>query len=319
MNLKKIDRQILYHLSADSSVSLTKLSKILKTSKQVISYNLSKLIESGIIRKFYPIVDYSMIDMMPVRVLLRLEHTDPKRENEIMEFIKSTGTVKSIQKVDDYFDIVAESVQKGTEQVYNFLVDLKEKFRDNIVETHTNLIAKKEFFAFAIFGEGRQLENHEFGYKKIVYSNHEKEIKLDETDRKILAELEKNSRTNKVILAQRLKLNPKTLIYRIKRMESQKIIVGYSILVDWKLLGQVHYKVLLDPCVHNNSEYEKLKEFLRKNRRVIGINKVISDNLIEFEIISENQNILLDFINILRTEFSGVIKTYDILYIREEM
>ncbi|MCH8537840.1 MAG: leucine-responsive transcriptional regulator Lrp [Alkalimonas sp.] len=56
--------------------------------------------------------------------------------------------------------------------------------------------------------------------------------KLDRTDRKILAELQRDGRVSNVELAKRIGLSPTPCLERVRKLESEQYILGYTALVD---------------------------------------------------------------------------------------
>ncbi len=61
--------------------------------------------------------------------------------------------------------------------------------------------------------------------------------KIDELDRKILYELSKNSRESFRQIARRLGVSIATVINRVKRLEEDGIIKGYTVSIDAEKLG----------------------------------------------------------------------------------
>lgn len=64
-----------------------------------------------------------------------------------------------------------------------------------------------------------------------------KQMEIDATDLRILAELRKNCRRSFREMAKALNLSPATIIGRVKRLEKQNYIAGYSANVDFLRLG----------------------------------------------------------------------------------
>lgn len=60
---------------------------------------------------------------------------------------------------------------------------------------------------------------------------------VDELDRKILAELLKDSRTSSREIAKKLGTSAGTVLARIRRMEEEGVIKGYSAILDYEKLG----------------------------------------------------------------------------------
>jgi Lrp/AsnC family leucine-responsive transcriptional regulator len=60
---------------------------------------------------------------------------------------------------------------------------------------------------------------------------------LDETDVRILKEIQEDARISNVDLAERIGLSPSPCLRRLKRLEEEKIVRGYMTLVDQNAVG----------------------------------------------------------------------------------
>lgn len=313
--INKIERDVLYHLSTNSNVSLTKLSKKMGKSKQVLSYNIKKLIERGIILKFFPIIDYNLLGYTEFRILLRLNNSSDEQEQKIINFLKKQKNVKKILKVNNYFNLVFEVMENDISRLYELVFCLEQHFGRHFIEKDIDVVSKKEFLTYEMFKDKEKT-----GEKlSIIIYNEKKGMELDNRDLKILEEIEKNSWINYVELSSKVRMNPKTLIYRIKRLEKSDIIKGYSIYLDWKKLGMVHYRVLIDSYLSNKEEFEALIKKIRNNPDVVSIKTVISKYVLEFDMISKSYNEMAEFISNLKSNFPDTIKTTDLLYVEQEI
>lgn len=61
--------------------------------------------------------------------------------------------------------------------------------------------------------------------------------KIDATDRKILRELQANARLTNQELSEKVGLSPSPCLRRLRRLESEGIITGYSVTLDDEKLG----------------------------------------------------------------------------------
>jgi DNA-binding Lrp family transcriptional regulator len=68
---------------------------------------------------------------------------------------------------------------------------------------------------------------------------------MDATDRRIIAELRANGRLSNVELAERVGLTPAPCLRRVKRLEDDGVIVGYTALVDPIAMGHA-FEVLVN-------------------------------------------------------------------------
>jgi DNA-binding Lrp family transcriptional regulator len=78
-------------------------------------------------------------------------------------------------------------------------------------------------------------------------------VRLDETDLRILAELQADGRMTNVELARRVGMSAPPCLRRVRALEEAGIIKGYRALVDEKALG---YQIVCFAFVHLSSQAE---------------------------------------------------------------
>lgn len=80
---------------------------------------------------------------------------------------------------------------------------------------------------------------------------------LDKKDKKILYELDQNSRQPLTKIAKIVNLSRESILYRIKKYQAEGIIRGYLIIIDMAKLGFIHNKIYLK--LHNITEEQENK------------------------------------------------------------
>jgi DNA-binding Lrp family transcriptional regulator len=98
-------------------------------------------------------------------------------------------------------------------------------------------------------------------------------FKLDLKDRKILYELDLNSRASCSLIAKKVGLSTEVVNYRIKKLEEEKIITQYQTIINLYKLGIIQFKICLS-FEHLNSE--KIKEILRELEKKDSVKWVVS-------------------------------------------
>ena len=89
-------------------------------------------------------------------------------------------------------------------------------------------------------------------------------MKVDKTDRKILAQLVDNSKMMSKELSRKLRIHPNTLLQRLKKLESAGAIVKYSAVVDYS-----KFEKKLQAIIFLNVDMEKKwEEALRPMARL---------------------------------------------------
>ena len=101
---------------------------------------------------------------------------------------------------------------------------------------------------------------------------------LDDTDKKILNILTQNSKVPLDQIAKKLEISKSTVHYRIKRLESEKIIDGYHAKVNFSRLGDDFQAIIHIRAKYSEDYVENLGKELAKIQGVWAIYNVLGDN-----------------------------------------
>lgn len=85
-------------------------------------------------------------------------------------------------------------------------------------------------------------------------------IKLTKKDRKILYQLELNSRQSLSSIARKVKLSKEVVNYNINKMEKNRLIKSYSLILDLSRLGYSTFRILLNFKDYDDKLIERLKK-----------------------------------------------------------
>jgi DNA-binding Lrp family transcriptional regulator len=111
-------------------------------------------------------------------------------------------------------------------------------------------------------------------------------LKLDRTDIKILYELQKNGRITNVELADLVHLSPSPCLMRVKRLQAEGFIEGYSAQINLGKLGQT-LTVFTEITLKNHRQVDFA-------RFLTAIDKV--DQVIECHLVSGGYDYLVKFV-----------------------
>ena len=131
---------------------------------------------------------------------------------------------------------------------------------------------------------------------------------IDEIDYKILTQLGKNARQTSLEVSQNINETERIVRYRIKRLELQKIILGYRVFIDTTLLGLKYYKIFLQLKDIKFADFKKINYFLTQNPNIIYITEALGGYDLEFEAQFIDSIELNKFINNIKNNFPLNIK-----------
>jgi DNA-binding Lrp family transcriptional regulator len=122
-------------------------------------------------------------------------------------------------------------------------------------------------------------------------------MKLDQIDVKILYELQKNGRIANVDLAELVNLSPSPCLMRVKKLQQEGYITGYSARINMSKLGQ-SLTVFTEVTLKNHRQTDFA-------RFLAAIEKL--DNVVECHLVSGGYDYLVKFVT------SGIVEYQEIM------
>lgn len=123
-------------------------------------------------------------------------------------------------------------------------------------------------------------------------------MKLDKIDIKILSEMQKNGRITNVELADLVNLSPSPCLMRVKKLQSEGYITGYSAQVDVSKLGQT-LTVFTEITLKNHRQID-FARFLATVEKI--------DSVIECHLVSGGYDYLMKFVTAGIVEYQTIME-----------
>ncbi|TRL40279.1 MULTISPECIES: Lrp/AsnC family transcriptional regulator [Rhizobium] len=123
-------------------------------------------------------------------------------------------------------------------------------------------------------------------------------MKLDRIDIKILSELQKNGRITNVELADLVNLSPSPCLMRVKKLQSEGYITGYSAQINVAKLGQT-LTVFTEVTLKNHRQIDFA-------RFLAAVEKL--DSVIECHLVSGGYDYLLKFVTASVVEYQTIME-----------
>lgn len=303
------DKKILFELDFDARQSFSELGKKVGLSKQVVEYRVNNLIKKGIINGFYPVINIPKLGYHYCRLSITLQNISPEEQEKIILDLESDHRVFWLLEVQGSFDLLIVIWAPTLKFFRDFVDEFMVKYSSYVKHKMENI--------------GLDVIHYQHRYllqKKETSEIHIKETSerfvIDELDHKILIWLCENARIPLIKIAEKLKENPRTIAYRIARME-KGLIESYKTVIDHNKLGYTYLKVFVNLSNHNK-DIKKIKECIKNNPATIYLVEGINlHGDIDFEIMIKNNNELLNLIRDLRKNFPAMIADYNtVAYLR---
>lgn len=306
------DKKLLYELDLNARETTSKLAKKVRLSQQAISYRIKNLIEKGIIRQFYTVINVAKLGYTFYKVYFRLQNINPKIEREIINFLVDHKNVFWVGTCDGAWDLSTSVLAKHVVEFEKILEEINSKFAKYILTKSILIVSQVPHFTKAyLLDKATEREFIEFG-------GIPEEIKIDEIDYKILKMLSNNARISLLEIVEKTNLTLDVVRYRIKKLQKEKIIQSFRIWIDLDLIDYKFYKLLVSLQNYSKEDLDNLIDFCKTHKNIVYILKTLGGWDLEIEIevedIKDFHNIVVEF----RNNFQNIIKDYQPLLIFRE-
>ena len=143
---------------------------------------------------------------------------------------------------------------------------------------------------------------------------HGEKVKLDSKDKKILEQLQKNCRQTIAEIAKATKLPRDVVVYRIKKLEKNKVIRAHHTSLNPHKLGYPLYVYVLFSCYNIKPEEEsKFVNYLKSNKQIIYVAKNSGKYDFTIGVCAKDYLQFDNIIRQIRQKFTDVIKDIESL------
>ena len=255
VTLDKKDRRLLLELDRDARVSLTVLSRRLKTLIETLRYRIQRLISSGAIKNFLTIIDGGRLGYYYYKVFFRLHNVSEQIVQQIVRELCAEPRICWVIRVDGNYDLGFTPRVSNPAEQSALMDELRSRYANYLQRWTLSVNIKMDFFA-RDFLVGSASRKEMLG----SYSAQKEPLELDDIGRRVLNALSADPRSSATAIAEQERVSKDTVLLRMRRLEREKVIVRYSLVTDTSALGQVSFYVLV---YLNHVAAEREAEFVR--------------------------------------------------------
>ena len=291
------------YLDENSRYTNTQLAKKTGISVSNVIYKINRMLKENIITEFYILLNPFSFKKRYDRLIIQFR-SDWDME-EVRKYCQKNENIGWFIFLDGTWNFGCQIWSDTIEETKEIMDDFLSKFSKYINEyVISSLISIDKF-------------EHNFLFKefKSKYTTMKKmpEAKLDKLNKQIINLMFRNARTKLLDVAEKLKVDYKTISYRLKKMEKEGVIIGYKTQFGRFNLGYDYYKIRLTYASHLNKDIKEIKEFLKKDKRVLFITEALGWADLEFEIFCTNQEEYRKFQEDFKRRFATKLREYDTL------
>lgn len=307
------DRKILYELELDARQPYSKIAKRVGLSKEVVKYRVDRLVEKKIIEKFVLIVNGTKLGYYAYKFYIQLQNINKEELNKLIEDINLREDIVWIATSDGKYDLIIAPIARNNNEAFSIQNEIMKKHGKYIKELlPLNYIDAKHQKRSYLINKIRNELNSPF------WGDTQKKYKLDKYEIQILSILCEDTRKQVTEIALQLNCSVDIVHKRIKRLVKEKVIEGSRIMINKSKIGYQYHKLLLNIKFDNKQEENKFFTYLRKEKNIIDIIRMMGNWNFELDIDVKNATEFHEIIMDLKNNFPRNILSYEALLIFKE-
>jgi Lrp/AsnC family transcriptional regulator for asnA, asnC and gidA len=303
--LDQLDKNILYHLDIDSRQSVSKIAKKVGSNRNTVDSRIKRLKDSGIISCFSTAVSFSRLGFQGVEVFLQLHDVDRDVEKRFYEHLDSTRQVGKIFTYGGRWNF-SFSVRTRSARESNDIIRKVLSGYDKYIQ-YKEVVHNIDIF---LCDRSWLLEDPPQPVCVNICGS-ASSIELDDVDKGILKLLIEDARMPVVDISKKTGQSSQNVIYRIRRLEKNKVIAKHFLFIDHSRIGCMLCRVLV---YLQKTTADSIKEVLSYCSTLPNILEMLVtlgpwDLALTFE--AENFDQVLSAMHDIQQRFSDLIKSYD--------
>ena len=311
IKLDLFDKKILEVLLANSRVQVTGIAKKIRLRRENVNYRINRLMKLGLIREFNTIFNERKLGLHHYVVFLELVKLKQGSEQKILDYLSEHRFMTWVGTSAGKWSLVFDVIVPENIQLDKILNDLLATFGEFMGDYVVLKLLSGDYLLSKLFGDTKHKRFHN---GKFSAPN------LDKNDFEILSSLNKNSRESLVAISKIVSLTPNGINNRIKNLEKNGIISGYSISIDWKKLGYELYDIQLKLIRFGEEIDNKLINYFYERKSIVFYYRYLGGRWdYDIGLVVKNSNELREFINEFRKFFSDIAKISDVFITLEEI
>lgn len=311
-NIDLKDKKILYELDRDSRQSFRSIGRKVGLSKDVVVSRVNKMLECGIISKFYTEIDLFKLGYICFRFYISFINITPEIKEEIINYFKNSKYSICVASLKGEYDLVIYILFKRMDDFFSF-------WRQTLIK-YRNYFQKQAFSTYNQYHIYRYTfltDNILNGFKdeKDATILDGEIVEVDDLDFHILKLLSVNARMSSIEIAEKLNSNTKTVTTRIKRLRNLNVIHGYRIILDHFKLDYYFYKANIQ--LSDYTKRASIINYVLKNPKLYMIDESAGYVDLELNFLLKDTIHFHQIIEDLKIKFPNSIKDFNYFYVEK--
>jgi len=303
------DRRIIYMLSGDARMPLSRIAKAAKLSRDSVKYRINGYEKAGVLKGTMTAVDVSKLGYGTYHVFVKLNSPSGKAEKAILGEICALPSVRVVLKFFGSYDLEVAVIAKSFAQFDSILTGILSQL-ERFVKEYEIAIITSTYVSYSVpgsFFKELNLKKDTFNITKIVA-----DYLPDKKDMRLIRKIANDARMPLADIAHSLDTSPDAIGYRLNKLVESKII-SFRPVINYKSIGYTTHVLLLNIMPLDSTSEKRLHSILASDENILWAVKTLGRFNVLAYVCTRDSSELQGTINRLREEFAEKIKQYEIL------
>ncbi|VVC04625.1 HTH-type transcriptional regulator Ptr2 [Candidatus Burarchaeum australiense] len=312
--LDKADRKILAELDADSRQGFSSMAKKTRIPLHVVAYRIKRMADEGLIKKFTTLVALGKLGFFVYKIYFQLTGMPAEKEKLMTNYLLENKKVSWVAKSEGQWDLMIAVYARDIVEFGKIKDEIFFRYGRYVSDYAITMVKETYVLRRSYF-----LEEERHSAQEELYVGGNVKCELKDGDKKLLRLLVENSRLSAMELAEKTRLNIKTVLARLKELKRLGVIQGYGIELDLRKIDYKYYKLCIYLSKTDENGYKRLVDYFRGNPNVKHLIEAIGPWELELEVEVKKDE---DFYNLnrnIRNVFTDNVKRIESVVISDEM
>lgn len=294
--LSQVAKKVLAYYELHSRDSYTEIAQAVKVSEQLVKYHIHRAKEEGLIMQSTAVLDPAVLGYPMYIIFLRFLGVSTTEEQRWLEKCTKVPGVMVVGLSFARWNGVVAVWAKNPDELENRLADITKTIGGKIAEMQVTTRLHCHYGSTSILSDK---------YPTVFHSSEklDEHFKIDAKDLVILKALSIDARLSAAKIGLEAELSPTAVQSRIKKLEENKIIIGYRALFDYSRFGFTQFRVLLRLAEPTPSIFKKIMKELFDTGRVIIVSRHLGFSDVDVRCYARSLNELSAMLAELRDKF----------------
>ncbi len=314
-----IDKKIMYLLCRNARFSNTAIAKALGLTREVVSYRIKKMQETGFLNGFLCQINPRKLGFLTHFIYLKLK--TPTNEKEFVNELLKLNEITNLKNQSGRFDLRIQTTTKSLDEFDALLKKILNQYHNTVQEYHVLNLLDDDYLGLELLLEPESIKKlSEFNEVKgstfhkdfSKQSKKSEVITLSELDQKIISVIKMNSRASLKEIAAATKSNFPMVKQRISKLITNGVILRFRSIPTLAHLGYQMYPVLFN--MHHIDD-TKFITFIRQHPNISWYYKFVGNWNYQVNIVAKSNAEFHNVLNDIREEFQENINSFDVMMV----